>query len=182
MQYKTVYLTIIDNKSKVTVEYVDENGNQVAENVVYAGNVGENYTTEQKAVTGYTFKEVKGNQTGTFTEEEQSVTYVYTKSPAARGTVMARYVDEDGNSIADNMLYTGSVGESYKTEKISIDGYTYIKTQGNSKGTFIEENQTVTYVYKINKKEINNTVDSSDNYQLSKKKRNNQPKSVSKNG
>ncbi|MGF1919607.1 BspA family leucine-rich repeat surface protein, partial [Enterococcus faecalis] len=45
----------------VTVEYVDEDNNKLVDNVVKTGNVGESYTTEQKDIPGYTFKEVKGN-------------------------------------------------------------------------------------------------------------------------
>ncbi|GAX06944.1 levansucrase [Secundilactobacillus pentosiphilus] len=30
---------------------------------------------------GYTFKEVQGNPTGSFTDQDQTVTYVYTKNP-----------------------------------------------------------------------------------------------------
>ncbi|EIQ7097483.1 BspA family leucine-rich repeat surface protein, partial [Enterococcus faecalis] len=52
----------------VTVKYVDEQGNSISDNVVLTGNVGDNYTTEQKEITGYTFKEVQGNPTGTFTD------------------------------------------------------------------------------------------------------------------
>ncbi|MDU2264769.1 MAG: BspA family leucine-rich repeat surface protein, partial [Enterococcus faecalis] len=48
----------------VTVKYVDEQGNSISDNVVLTGNVGDNYTTEQKEITGYTFKEVQGNPTG----------------------------------------------------------------------------------------------------------------------
>ncbi|WP_152994112.1 MucBP domain-containing protein, partial [Lactococcus lactis] len=32
-----------------------------------------------KTIDGYTFKEVQGNSTGTFTDQAQTVTYVYTK-------------------------------------------------------------------------------------------------------
>lgn len=67
----------------VTFKYVDENGNKISEPVVKSGNVGDEYSTEQKEIPGYTFKEVQGNATGTFTADSQTVTYVYTKNSVA---------------------------------------------------------------------------------------------------
>lgn len=63
----------------ITAKYVNEQGNTIAPDVLLSGNVGETYTAEQKAIAGYTFKEVQGNPTGQFTDKAQSVTYVYTK-------------------------------------------------------------------------------------------------------
>ena len=153
----------------VTARYVDESGNPITENAVFTGNVGENYTTEPKIIAGYTYKEVQGNPTGIFIESEQTITYVYTKNPTVGATVTAKYVDENGNSILDSMIYTGNVGESYTTEQISIDGYTFVEVYGNPTGKFTEEEQTITYVYKKNKKETINPIVPSDNEQLPKK-------------
>ncbi|MBK0083332.1 MucBP domain-containing protein, partial [Lactococcus sp. S64] len=58
---------------------VDTDGNKISDDAVKSGNVGDSYTTEQKTIDGYTFKEVQGNTTGTFTDQAQTVTYVYTK-------------------------------------------------------------------------------------------------------
>ncbi|MCT0165664.1 LPXTG cell wall anchor domain-containing protein, partial [Lactobacillus helveticus] len=66
----------------VTAKYVDENGNPIADDVIASGNVGDPYSTTQKDVPGYTFKEVQGNPTESFTDQDQTVTYVYTKNPA----------------------------------------------------------------------------------------------------
>ena len=66
----------------VTAKYVDENGNPIADDVIASGNVGDPYSTTQKDVPGYTFKEVQENPTGSFTDQDQTVTYVYTKNPA----------------------------------------------------------------------------------------------------
>ncbi|WP_424350113.1 MucBP domain-containing protein (plasmid) [Latilactobacillus sp. 5-91] len=65
----------------MTVKYEDEAGNKLVDNVVKSGNIGDYYTSEQKAIKGYTFKEVKGNPNGIFLDKAQTVTYVYTKDP-----------------------------------------------------------------------------------------------------
>ncbi|CAD5898193.1 BspA family leucine-rich repeat surface protein [Carnobacterium maltaromaticum] len=63
----------------ITVHYVDINGNSIADLVTLSGTVGEAYSSEQKEINGYTFKEVQGDTTGTFTESVQSITYIYMK-------------------------------------------------------------------------------------------------------
>ena len=133
--------------ANITANYVDEQGNTISDNVVLNGNVGDTYTTEQKAITGYTFKEVQGNTTGTFTEAEQTVTYVYTKDPVAGANVIAKYVDDKGNSINDNAVLNGNIGDPYSTEQKAIPGYTFKEIQGSASGQFTDKEQTVTYVY-----------------------------------
>ncbi|UZX31813.1 BspA family leucine-rich repeat surface protein [Lactobacillus helsingborgensis] len=64
----------------VTVHYEDENGNQIAPNVILSGNVGDGYQTEIKTISGYTLKARPNNATGFFTSQPQDVVYVYTKN------------------------------------------------------------------------------------------------------
>ena len=75
------------------------------------------------------------------------MTYVYTKNPAVVGDVTAEYVDTIGHSISDKVVQSGNVGDAYKTEQKSIDGYTFKEVQGNPTGQFTDQPQTVTYVY-----------------------------------
>ncbi|WP_285132020.1 MucBP domain-containing protein, partial [Lactococcus petauri] len=56
----------------VLVKYVDTDGNKISEDIVKSGTVGVGYSTEKKAIEGYTFKEVQGNTTGQFTEQVQT--------------------------------------------------------------------------------------------------------------
>ncbi|MFQ6323635.1 MucBP domain-containing protein [Lactococcus garvieae] len=226
-----------ENGAPVTVKYQDEEGNTLSDEVVKSGVIGEDYTTEQKDIPGYTLKEVQGNATGKFTDQPQNVTYVYepTKDqstvvvhdseltvgdtwkpednfdsatdydgnalpfsditvdgsvdtskvgtykvtysrilpaffsaenqgeysavatitvkdaqPVKGGDVTAKYIDTDGNKISDDIVKTGSVGETYTTEQIAIDGYTFKEVQGKLTGQFTNQAQTVTYVYTKN--------------------------------
>lgn len=141
----------------VTAKYLDTNGNKISDDAVKTGNVGETYTTEQKSIDGYTFQEVQGNTSGQFTDQAQTVTYVYTKNeiPNATGTVLAKYVDTDGNKILEDIVKSGTVGEGYSTEKKVIKGYTFKEIQGKATGQFTDQSQTVTYVYT---KDKNDTV------------------------
>ncbi|OTN88921.1 hypothetical protein A5819_001413 [Enterococcus sp. 7E2_DIV0204] len=181
--YKVTYIQpYVMEKAKVVAKYVDNKGNVISGDVVLTDNVGEKYTTEQKKIVGYTFKEVQGNASGIFTDQEQTVTYVYTKNSVAGGTVTTRYVDESGNPISENTVFTGNIGESYTTEQKIIADYTFKEVQGNPTGTFTEEEQTINYVYKENKKETNNTTGPSDNDQLPKKNETSNQKMLPKTG
>ena len=133
----------------ITTKYVDTDGNALLEDAVQTGNIGENYTTERKEFDGYTFKEVQGNATGQFTNQVQTVTYVYTKNeiPNLIGTVIVRYVDTDDNSISEDVVKSGTVGESYITDKKVIEGYSFKEVRGNISGQYNEQPQTVSYVY-----------------------------------
>lgn len=61
----------------VTIHYIDSQGQSISEKQVLKGIIGEAYTTEVLDIEGYTLAEIKGNQTGTFTEKGQEVTFVY---------------------------------------------------------------------------------------------------------
>lgn len=64
----------------VTTKYVDIEGHKISDDVVVNGNAGDNYSTKQRNISGYTFKEVQGNASGKFTSDKQIVTYVYIKN------------------------------------------------------------------------------------------------------
>ncbi|MEI3337463.1 MAG: TIM-barrel domain-containing protein [Clostridium sp.] len=66
---------------------------------------------------------------------------------AVKGTVIVKYVDEDGNEILTSTTKTGNVGDSYKTTAKTISGYTLKTTPSNATGKFTESTITVTYVY-----------------------------------
>ncbi|MBC1447104.1 MucBP domain-containing protein, partial [Listeria welshimeri] len=133
----------------VTVNYQDEQGNAVAPSETLKGDVGETYTTVQKDITGYDFKEVQGNTTGEFTTKAQVVTYIYTKTvtPVEQGTVTVNYQDEQGNSLAPTETLKGDVGETYTTVQKDITGYDFKEVQGNTTGEFTAKAQVVTYIY-----------------------------------
>ncbi|NVJ44333.1 MucBP domain-containing protein [Enterococcus faecalis] len=149
-QPQTVTYVYVKNPVKaaeVTTKYVDTEGNKISDEVVKTGNIGDDYTTEQKAIDGYTFKEVRGNPTGKFTDQPQTVTYVYVKNPVKAAEVTTKYVDTEGNKISDEVVKTGNIGDDYTTEQKAIDGYTFKEVQGNPTGKFTDQPQTVTYVY-----------------------------------
>lgn len=63
------------------------------------------------------------------------------------GVVNVKYVDEESNSIAESEQLKGWLNEEYETIPKEIDGYSLKYMPENASGTFIEEDQAVTYVY-----------------------------------
>ncbi len=135
----------------VTVNYIDTDGNELKPSQKISGNIGESFdaTTPnyRLEIEGYTLKEVRGNPTGKFTDQPQTVTYVYVKNPVKAAEVTTKYVDTEGNKISDEVVKTGNIGDDYTTEQKAIDGYTFKEVQGNPTGKFTDQPQTVTYVY-----------------------------------
>lgn len=68
-------------KGTVIVNYVTEDGEELAPSEEMTGLVGSEYKTNKKAFDKYYLKEVKGNETGEYMEETQEVTYVYSLIP-----------------------------------------------------------------------------------------------------
>ena len=155
---KIVILKYKAKEGKVTVKYQDENGEQIEQDTVYTGRLLESYTTRAKEITGFEFVEVKEGsapESGTFKEEEQIIIYVYKKieEPEPQeetGKVIVKYQDENGNSLKEDVILEGKVGEEYTSEKVEFETYDLIEIVGNASGIITKEEQVV--IYKYNKK------------------------------
>lgn len=81
----------------VIVYYVDENGTALALPVTLTGQIGEPFETQALDIPGYTLVQVPINSSGTFTEEEQLVIYIY----ASNGENPGPIPDDGHNGITD---------------------------------------------------------------------------------
>lgn len=63
-------------------------------------------------------------------------------------TVVARYVDENGEDIIEPIETTDVAGENYKTVKKTFKDYDFVEVIGNEEGKYIDGTIEVTYVYK----------------------------------
>lgn len=64
-----------------------------------------------------------------------------------KATVTVRYVDQQGKRLHTNVILHGNVGEPYKAAAVTVEGYMLYDVPQNIKGVFLEQPQTVTYVY-----------------------------------
>ena len=169
----TTEITYVYEKAgQVVVHYVDEAGNKIQSDVVGTkdGKPGAAYNTTDKDVkpTRITTAEgkvyelvptsTKGNENGSVeVGKTTEVTYVYKE---IKGNVVVHYVDEAGNTIAEDVKDTtdASVSSAYDTtdNKPAVittkDGkkYTLVPTatKGTENGKVTEGTTEVTYVYK----------------------------------
>lgn len=139
----------------VVVKYVDTKGKEIALADTMSGKLKETYTTAPKKITGYELVEEPKNKVGTYIEGITTVTYIYKENEVQEkieGKVISKFVDQDGNVIAEEVVSKGKVGDSYLTSKKLISGYDFVKVEGKESGAYTEEIQEVVYIYKKSSK------------------------------
>ena len=67
-------------KGSVIAIYKDTDGNELTKEVKITDLVGKEYSTKEKDFFGYSLKEIKGNEKGTYTEGTIYVEYIYTNT------------------------------------------------------------------------------------------------------
>lgn len=137
-------------KGQVEIRYQSVHGKTLADPTILKGTIGESYQAETKEIDGYVQKEVQGSAIGFFKAEKQVIIFVYDEVAAP---VIIHYVDEQGKEIADKKVLTGIVGQTYDatTADYLLTIKCYLLNQNdlpeNSKGTFTNQAQSVTYKY-----------------------------------
>ncbi len=143
----------------VITHFVDEAGNKLAVDTAITDIVGNDYkTTGPSTITkdGIVYVLVPeknpANAEGKYIDGNTEVTYTYKKK---EGTVVTKFVDEDGNPLKEPTTTTDVIGKDYKTTKpdeITKDGIIYVlvpeKNPTNADGKYIDGNTEVTYTYK----------------------------------
>ena len=66
---------------------------------------------------------------------------------ALKGTVIAKYVDVDGNVLADDIITKDMVGKDYQTNAQEFNGYSLYTIDGVETGQYINGEIVVIYVY-----------------------------------
>ncbi|MBC1591073.1 hypothetical protein HCI97_07490 [Listeria welshimeri] len=132
----------------VNVKYVDENGKEIAESHLLNGNIGDTYESKAKVIEGWKLKTTPSNATGIFSDQAQTVIYIYEKEKVA-SSIIVRYLD-DNKELVKSRIISGNVGEEYSTNAEKISGYHLKSTPTNAEGIFMENEQTITYIYEKN--------------------------------
>ena len=167
---KTEVTYVYEKAGQVVVHYTDEKGNTIAEDVkdTTDGSINSAYDTSDNKLATITTKDgkkyvlvptsTKGEESGKVTEGTTEVTYVYKE---VTGDVVVRYVDTEGNVIAEDKENTkgASLNAKYDTTDnklatIEKDGVKYYLTEKAVKddskpetGNVVEGTTEVTYVY-----------------------------------
>jgi len=81
----TVTPPAVTQSQPVTVRYLDEKGNQLANNQVLTGDVGAIYQANQLRFAGYKLSRTEGQVSGTFSNQAQTVTFHYARNLMSGG-------------------------------------------------------------------------------------------------
>ena len=145
-----VIVKYVDKDTGEEITYEEQNDEGQIEEKTYGyelnGLAGDKYNTELKNIYGYTFVESTNNTSGIMIEGTIEVIYYYTRTDA--GGVIAHYVDEEGNKLAEDEIIKGKVKDPYKTEQKDIPNYDFVRVEGETEGEMIEGVIEVTYIYK----------------------------------
>lgn len=130
--------------ASVVINYIDENGKQIADTENVTGKIGDTYTSKEKEIKGYILTRTPENANGTMKDEKTIVDYVYKTKDAK---VIVKYVDSNNKEISESKTINGKYFEKYDTSGKTISGYSLKKTPENASGIMNEDEIIVTYVY-----------------------------------
>ncbi|WP_257589929.1 mucin-binding protein [Lactococcus lactis] len=122
-QLRNVNFTYTVAQGTVIANYVDEQGNTIAQQETTSGDIDTPYVTSQKTIPGYTFKASNGAATsGNYAANDQTVNYVYTRN---QGTIDVTYIDQTtGQTLSKKDLSGGTGDSSNYTTTDTIKSYT----------------------------------------------------------
>ena len=110
---------------KVTATYTTDKGTTLHTDVTTTDLVGKEYTTEQKEFFGYTLKEIPTNKNGTYTKEDITVNYIYTKNTGDIENPDTEKTGPDTINSVDgvfeyNITASGNIKEYVGTVKVTV--------------------------------------------------------------
>ncbi len=143
---ETTFDTNVNILGTVLVKHVDKDTQEeIAEQEVITNRVGREYTTQKKEIMYYEFIEDTGNSQGTIIEGNQEVIYYYIR-PETK--VIAKFQDRQGNTLSEDEIINGKVGDSYSTEYKIIENYILAEITGDEEtGIMTKEPKEVIYIY-----------------------------------
>ncbi|MCJ0593493.1 MucBP domain-containing protein, partial [Enterococcus cecorum] len=143
---------IENNKGQLTVNYLDEDGNQLLESKNYMYSFGDDYGVTAETIQGY---KLIGEEfvTGIINQKETIVNFIYKKvdNPVEeKGKVIVNYLDENGNKIIDSKEFSDNVGNEFTVNAPSLDGYELISDEVMT-GKVAKEDTIINFNYKKEK-------------------------------
>ena len=115
----TITVTVISmtKTMQVITNYIDKQGNKLAESEIFEGKAFDEYETVKKDINGYVLTEVSGNAKGKITEDVIVVNYIYDKNILPSTSVSTDEISspasieviDTGDYINYSIIFIGSV-------------------------------------------------------------------------
>lgn len=141
-----------NQNAKVNINYVNIDGEQIADSEVISGKYGESFDLTNKikdlSNDNYEYLESSRDLTGTFEDNPITVDMIYKKKIGK--SIKVIYVDTESHELASaEYIPGGIIGTDYDASSYekSFQGYELISIPENVKGKFTEEEQVVKFVY-----------------------------------
>ena len=151
IEHNVVINTVLKDAS-VVVNYLDESNKPIAESETLTGKVFDEYKTVAKDIYGYELTTTPSNATGTMTEDEITVNYIYRLKDTS---VVVKHIDAETNEpLCDAETIKGKVFDKYTTSAKSFYGYRLVSEPKNASGTMTEETIEVVYSYTLKESSV----------------------------
>ena len=151
-----VTTTVLPEEYTLTVNWVNQKGEPLADQLVIKRQEGFAYQTEQKEFDGYKFLQMAESSdpvSGTL-DSDKVVTYVYAVKmtpivPIVTHTLTVNWVNQKGEPLADQLVQTMQEGSPYETEQKNIRRYKFVGMAEDSDPVsgIMDSSKVVTYVY-----------------------------------
>lgn len=159
-------LVRMSSERTVTVQYQDQDGNQLAEPAVQTVTDGAAYNVSafiDLQINGYIQKEIQGDPIQGTADADKLITVIYEKEVPKVYTVTVSYVDKEGKALAESYVQENvSEGTVYdlkeQTEK-TIDGYEISEITGDAVQGTVSGDVNVTVIYEKEPSVFDNFVD-----------------------
>lgn len=146
---------VTKEKAAVTVKYINEKGESIAEDKIISDlEVGSTHTEEALLIEGYELLSAKV-QTIEVQSDGNTITFIYkaketSPSENEKADLTVRYIDEQGQSIAEKKVITDlEIGKLHKEEALLIKGYELVNPKLAIQEVMIEKGtNTITFIYK----------------------------------
>ena len=142
---QTIDYVYAKRSAKVTIHYVNQEGEVLAEPLTLSGVFDDSWNSEAKEIDNYEIWGVPEEQSGLFGIEDQELTYTYMKK---RAQVGIRYINEDGVDIYPDETLEGNFDETWESHAKEIKNWELVQSPEKESGLFGTESQHIEYVYK----------------------------------
>ncbi|MEQ7038952.1 MucBP domain-containing protein [Enterococcus hirae] len=144
---------VTKEKATVTVKYINEKGESIAEDKIISDlEVGSTHTEEALLIEGYELLSTKV-QTIEIQSDGNIITFIYetketTPPENEKADLTVKYIDEQGQTIAnDKIIQDLEVGSTYTEEALLIEGYELLSAKVQTIEVQSDGN-TITFIYK----------------------------------
>lgn len=144
-----IFVYTLKEGKPITVLYVNEKGQQIAKNETLTGIINSSYQTTKKEIPGYDLISTSNNTKGKFSNEEQTIKYVYRLKTAK---LIIKYVDENGKEIKTQKQDILNYDSNYQVNIPDISGYSFKEVKDNQSlnGKIKDQDKIITLIYSLN--------------------------------